>query len=171
VLTYIVLETRTFPFWENYTLYIPWYSLPGTVAKKTRYSRITWDPNVTSIRSARLHGRIWAGAGSTGQIYFNDELTHWCDARFADASIDAEVDVTGLLRNGENGVSIELTKFAGLDKAGIFSAELIIEYEGQPPGVTPPEERRPWWEIPLYIGLGIGGIIAVAYLIQAVRGR
>lgn len=166
----IPLTINTYPYWQDHWLELFWYSPSGTVAKKTRYRSVTWDPANTSILSAKLHGRIFADAGTTGQIYFNGELTHWCDSRSMGNTIDTEVDVIGLLRNGQNGVTIELTKFLGVvPQVGQFSAELVLEFSGEEPDVPPPQEED-WWRIPLYMGLGIGGLAVVLFMIGQLRG-
>lgn len=114
--------------------------------------------------------------GSVGHIHFNDpvEWTHECNATWHDAEIDATVDVTPLLRNGRNECMITLTKTdVGLEKAGIFTAELIIEYSGVPPNFTEPEEPGPPfpWELALLLGIGVITIIGVAVYMEESRRR
>lgn len=157
------MTISTYPYWNESQLGLYWYSPPGTVAKRTRYNTISWDSSKTQIISAKIHGIISAPMGTTGQIYFNNELTHWCDARLGNASNDAEVDVIGLFREGENGITIELTKFAGLEQVGTFSATLILEFTGTtPPEVTPPTEplQLQWY----HYALAIIAILGVGYL-------
>ena len=159
-------QTITYFYETKMELFL--WSLPGAIAALTRSNFINWDPAKTQILNAKIHGKIQAPLGTTGQIYFNGEQTHFCDSKFIAGSVDSEVDVSGLLRNGENNVKIELTKFT-LSGTGTFSVTLIIEYTGDAPYSTPPKEQLDWVKIVAYAGIAIGAIVAVAYLIKSLK--
>ena len=157
-------------YWQEETLWVGQIDLPGTVAKRTKEGNIAWDPARTTILRAYIHGRIWAGAGSKGTIRFNGAATQFCDATFWDAVVETDFDVP--LKNGLNNCSIELVKVLGLDKAGIFTADLTIEYTGDPPTTGPVEDVTP--ELPdytwlIYAGIGIAALFGIGYVLSGLR--
>jgi hypothetical protein len=162
------MATMVFTYWSNAQLSSTIWSIPGVVMQKTGTNSIMWDPTHTQITSAKLHGIVSAQLGNTGQIYFNGNLTHFCDARLNNASIDTIVDVTGYLHQGVNSVMIELTPSWAAGTI-TYTAELTIEYVGDPPNITTPTGAMDWLKIAVYFGIGIGTILAVAVLIRAIR--
>ena len=152
------LELVTDSFFQDQQLTVRWNWLPGDIDFRVRTRSITWDPEVTTLVGARLHGVITAPAGCSGQIYFNRTLTHWCDARVSPGKVDVVEDVKALLVNGTNEVRIELTKFAYFvaDLTATFTVELVLEYSGVMPESGPPEEPFvfvwPWWTTLALIG-------------------
>lgn len=170
VLIMVASLSKIVSYWQEETLWIGQLDLPGVVAKRTKEVSITWDPAKTSILGARVHGKVWAGAGSKGTIRFNGTPTQFCDATFWDSSVETDFDVS--LRNGLNSCSIELVKVLGLDKAGTFTADLTIDYAGDPPKIGALEEVTP--ELPdytwlIYVGVGIAGLFAVGYFLEALK--
>jgi hypothetical protein len=158
------MATQTYSYFDGFPVTLAFWTLWGSVANVTRTKTIKWDPAQTQITSAKIHGKVEAPIGTTGQIYFNDELTHYCDAQLSSATIETEVDISGLLRNGDNSVKVELTKFT-LSGTGYFSAWLIIDYTG----VVPSEE--PWWQKYLLpVAIGAGALFFITTLFFALRG-
>lgn len=140
-----------YKFFEDYRLFIPWYA--GSVSKAVSKD-IIWDEEKTNILSARLHGKIWAQMGTQGLIKFNGSDILFADATLMDTAVEDTVDVIGLLRNGTNKVEILLWKpLPGLDKSGVFTAELTIEFEGEVPSIEPP------WKKYIMPGLAAASVI------------
>ena len=158
-------EIYNYPYFEDYQLFIPWYALPGAGATQTRSRTITWGAD-TQLVSAKIRMKIWVQWQCTAGIHFNGEQLLFADATLGDALVENTVDVSALLINGKNEVSVHLTKnYPGLDKSGVYSADLILEFTGTPPDITPPVEPMD----PIIIaGIVVGGILGalgVAWLL------
>lgn len=80
-------------------------------------------------------------------------------------------DVLPRLINGDNYFTAQACKEWGWpgDATVYVTGELILEFTGEEPVVPPPTRPREPWEIPLYMALGIAGIVGVGYLISTIK--
>ena len=133
------MPSKSYKFFDNYVLRIPWAS--GGVSKSVEKD-IVWDEHKTQVVSATLKGKIFASGGTQARMSFNGSELIFCDATLGDRTVQDTVDIAGLIINGSNECLIEIWKnpFLPLEKIGRFSAEVIVEYEGESP------EMKPTWE-------------------------
>lgn len=157
------MPIKSYAFFDNYRLRVPIWSGGASADVK---QDVTWEEDKTIINSATLRMKIFASGGTQGRISLNGRELAFCDATFADAKIAPELDIKGILINGNNVVLIELWKnpYLPLEKIGDFSAELILNYTGVDPKV------KPWWQkylIPTAIGVSclIVGV-GIAFLVK-----
>ena len=149
---------KSYEFFDNYLLRIG--VLSGGSAKSVKKD-VAWDERKTKIKSAKLRGKIFSSGGTQARISLNSNELIFCDATWGDRTVEDTVDVTGMLINGSNECLIEVWKviFIPIEKIGRFSAELIVEYEGETPAF------RPWWEkyaLPVAVGTGSVVLAGVA---------
>jgi len=113
----------------------------------------------------RLYGNIIVGAASTCAVLVNG-FEVWKQFNILETTYPINLDVTRYIRRGDNSFTVGVSPLGG----GIFTLSAEVEYTGVEPGPPKPPAPTPW-EIALYVGLGIAGIFAVAYLIEAIKGR
>jgi len=135
------LTTKRYEFLDEHQLFLSWW-FQGSASRRVSKG-VSWDPNNTTILSAKLNCSIWNQYQTHAKISFNGEQALYTDATWGDRTASAEVDVSGPLVRGKNDVLIELWRTPGSlgDKTGVFSAYLLVEYEGIEPG-----ETTSWWD-------------------------
>jgi len=174
VVHYVVLAEETRRIHDNAGVRIPWH---WTCNSDTKVVSVTWDPERTRLVRARLHARVYSDLGAVFfNYYVNDNRALGFTWEEWEPGIwrEDEVDITIYIRNGDNYFKAEACKHYPypLEPTVWVTGTLILEFEGEPPTIQPPRPPAPSpWEIALYVGLGIAGIVALAYLIQALRGR
>ena len=148
------MPTKTYELWKDKRIDLGWLDWGKTdVVKKD----IKWDEKKTKIKSARIDvtARATDRTGLTIRLNFSDVVDlHWGlgeDNRVKTGSGDC----IGYLRNGENIFEADFHKdfFDPVPEHVIFSATLVITYEGKEPGV------EPWWKKYLTWGLAGGGLV------------
>jgi len=172
-LKYVPLTTESRRIHDSTKIAIPWHTNCGD---NTRRVPFTWNPDRTVLKSVKLRARVHSNLGSVFFKYLlNDQEIlgfHWA-AWEGGQWREGEADVAAYLVNGDNYFKALACKdfWYPLTPEVTVVGDLVIEFEGEPPEVKPPTEPGPWYEIPLYIGLGVAGVAAVGYLIHALKGR
>ena len=154
---------KSYRFFDSYELRVSWIS---NGASKSAKKDVVWDEKRTKVISAKLRGRIYASGGTNARLSFNDSEVIFCGAPVVDSTVEDTVDVTGILINGSNICLAEVWKifYYPFDKIGRFTAELIVEYEGESPEMKAP------WEKYLMPALGVASLgVSVAGLAVSLK--
>jgi hypothetical protein len=135
-------------------------------ASASRNVEVTWDPARTRIVSARVRAVVDVNTIAIGwSVSFNRSKV--IDTPWAPAHAEKDADVTGLLINGLNTVTIELGKmYPWIGEAkGRFTVTLDVTFEGEEPSVSPPTTKFPWeaYAKNAIVGAAVGGVALSAY--------
>jgi hypothetical protein len=142
-------------------------------ASASRNVEVRWDPAKTSIVSARVRAVVDVNTVAIGwSVSFNGRKV--IDTPWAPAHAEKDADVTSLLINGINTVTIELGKmYPWIGEAkGRFTVTLDVTFEGEEPSVSPPTAPpvSPWewlsqnWP---WLAIGAGGLLVAAYVYRS----
>ena len=148
------MPTKTYELWKDKKIELGWTEGSKTdVVKKD----ITWDEKKTEIKSARIDvtARATDRTALTIRLNFSDVVYLSWGLGENDRVKTGSGDCMGYLRNGENIFEADFHKhfFDPVFERVIFSATLVITYEGKEPGV------EPWWKKYLTWGLAGGGLV------------
>jgi len=152
------LPYKSYRFFDSYELRVSWTS---NGASKSVKKDIVWDEDKTRVVSAKLRGKIYASGGTNARLSFNDNEVIFCSAPIVDNTVEDTVDITGMLVNGSNTCLAEVWKifYYPFDKIGRFTAEVIVEYEGESPRMEPPWMKYAMPAVAVAsLGVGVAGL-------------
>ena len=162
---------------------------PETLHEGTNLAsgNITWNPDVTTVRYARLRvsGDLVVGGATpvtpvsgTAEFLVNGNWVGGVRVPESGACIGEchtgftrEYDMSPYLINGENWVTVELRKSWGWPtwiELRNFAAFIVIGYEGAEPGIEVKPPPPEWWPYVKWGLVGAGVIAVGAVLIRTV---
>ena len=150
------MPIKTYTLWKDKKMELGWFE--GSKTDVVRKS-ITWDEKKTKYKSARIDVVARAGdfVGLTIRLNYSDVVNiTWGLDEDGKTKTDSG-DCIGYLRNGENIFEAVMYRspswiFPTPDWC-LFSATLVLTYEGEEPSV------EPWWKKYLTWGLAGGGLV------------
>lgn len=149
--------------------------------------KITWNPDITIVRYAKLRvaGDLVIGgcsiifpASGTAEFLVNGNWvggvrvprTLMCFAE-CHTGFTEEYDMSPYIRNGENWVTVEIRKSWGWPtwiELRNFSAFIVLGYEGEEPKVDVKPPAPEWWPYVKWGLIGAGAIAIGAVVIRVV---
>jgi len=126
------MPEKTITICENYGVDV-W--VPVEYWKVVRwYLSITWDPSKTTINKWALYIKWtedWAGGGEL-ELVVNDVKVYRNSASgFPPVGDEATVDVTNLIKNGDNRIDTGLSGVGFLNRHYTITMKLTATYEGE----------------------------------------
>jgi len=170
----LAVQTKTYNVWLNKTLGpIPWWG--WWPVSDSKHITVTWDPDKTTMISAKLRVDATAVGISNFEIKVNDARAIYLTWRLLEQGAKKEAiskDLSSLLLNGDNLFFATLSKNVGtvLECSVTFTATLVIEFEGTPPDTG----EKPEWEVWLeqnwpYVALAGGAVVLGGVLYGLVK--
>jgi len=166
-------EKKILKIFDRKTVFVDWWERGGRLSDVVD---VTWDVNKVRLKKAVLKGYVCSDSWFTwADIWWNDRKIHHAHWYFEVCEKSFERDITPLINNGSNWVTVNVGKDFWYPKSCLFIVNVMLECEFEilEEGGGYSVEKQPWWKkYWKYIAVAtavVGGCTTLAYAASKAR--